>query len=377
MNTKRISICIAAICLILPNGYAKDRKKDDDGKAASLWATPDIESRDLFYGSGGNAGAPGSGPFEFVEEDKGGNSPKFVVRDPKGDKWKVKVGAEAKPETVVTRFVWAVGYAVDDDYLLPSQQVLHMPKKLSRGGEFVSSDGTVRDARWERMGKKKRAEWRWRKNPFSGTRELNGLRVLMAMFNNYDMKDSQNSIYDRSSGEVYAVSDLGATLGSTSSRWPSRSPRGDLSVYSKSDFIKKVTADYVDFAAPSWPLMFGFLPMPPLPYSVITYPVKLFGAAPSPNVQSERWIGKRVPRKDVEWVAGLLARLSRDQIHSAFRAADYSPDQIDGFTQEVQRRIDALNALSTHESLASKLRQRKDLLILETPNVETNRKGNQ
>ena len=50
-----------------------------------------------------------------------GRSPKdkFTVRDAQGGKWKIKLGDEARPETVATRFVWAVGFHTDEDYFLP------------------------------------------------------------------------------------------------------------------------------------------------------------------------------------------------------------------------------------------------------------------
>src|SRR6185295_7995425 len=96
----------------------------------------------------------------------------------------------------------------------------------------------------------------WSDNPFCGTRELDGLRVLMSLLNNYDMKDSQNSIYQKEDGQQYVVSDLGATLGATGSRWPRASVKGDLKTYSKSNFVTKRADKYVNFAAPSWPMMF-------------------------------------------------------------------------------------------------------------------------
>ena len=48
---------------------------------AVMWNDPkDLNSRDLFYGPGGKEQSP-KGTFTFVEEDREGGSPKFVVRD--------------------------------------------------------------------------------------------------------------------------------------------------------------------------------------------------------------------------------------------------------------------------------------------------------
>src|SRR5665213_4113767 len=75
-----------------------------------LWREPsDIGSENLFYGPGGKEHEP-HGPFTFVKEDLDGTNPKYNVRDKDGGKWKIKLGAEAQPETVASRFVWAVGY---------------------------------------------------------------------------------------------------------------------------------------------------------------------------------------------------------------------------------------------------------------------------
>jgi hypothetical protein len=312
----------------------------------SLWRNPgNISARDLIYGPGGKQRAPGSSTYVFVEEDKDGNSPKFEVRDSQGVKWKVKVGAEARPETAATRLVWAVGYTTDEDYFVPVLRVRNMPAKLSRGAEFVGPDGSVRNARWERMRSDKRGSWHWAKNAFDDTRELNGLRVMMALLNNWDMKDSQNAIYEQDGEQTYVVADLGSTFGPTGQRWPHPTPRGDLERYERSDFIKKVADDYVDFAAPSWPMIFGLFPAPPLPYPWLTAPVRLFGRPPAPEIAGQRWIGKGVPREDVRWMAGLLASLSSKQIRDAFRAASYTPAEVEAFSKIVERRIAQLSEL--------------------------------
>jgi hypothetical protein len=317
---------------------AKDR--------AGLWRDPDDPARrDLIYGAGGRTHAPAESGYVFVEEDLDGNSPKFVVEDAKGVRWKVKLGPEVRPEVSATRLVWAAGYFTDEDYFLPAIKVRNMPSKLRRGREFVSADGSVREVRLERLHLEKAGHWKWGGNPFDETRELNGLRVLMALLNNYDLKDSNNAVYQTPSGRVYLVADLGATFGATGSKWPSESQRGNPDVYRRSDFIQKVTGEYVNFAAPSWQMMFGLVPTPPLPYPWLTAPVKLFGREPFPDVAGQRWIGKGIPRADVRWIAGLLGRLSAKQIRDAFRAARYPAAEVEGFSQAVELRIARLSEI--------------------------------
>jgi hypothetical protein len=312
-----------------------------------------METRDLYYGSGSRSREPRPGRYVFVEEDLDGDSPKFVVRDRTGTKWKVKVGREARPETVATRFVWAVGFATDEDYFVPALRVRDMPPKLRRGGEFVAPDGTVRDARWERMDREKLRSWSWHNNDFEHTRELNGLRVMMALLNNYDMKEGQNAVYQRGKEEVYVVSDIGATLGATGSRWPLVSKKGDLEAYGRSGFIRNVTDEYVDFVAPSWPMLGGFFPVLPIPYPWITAPVRLFGGKPAPDVTRQFWIGKKIPRHHVSWISRLLSALSKNQIRDAFRAAHYSDDEIEGFSRAIERRIGELSELRLAAGLES------------------------
>ena len=184
-----------------------------------LWRQPqDVDGRDLFYGPGGEGHQPG-GRFTFVDEDLDGSNPKFNVRDDAGMKWKIKLGAEARPETVASRLVWAVGYSADEDYFLREVVVRGMPLHLHRGQHLVGANGTMRDVRLKREpdDRKKLGNWQWHNNPFTGTRELNGLRVLMAVINNYDLKDVNNAI--RGNGRdgtasaddlVYEVGDLGS-----------------------------------------------------------------------------------------------------------------------------------------------------------------------
>src|SRR5437870_12993285 len=101
----------AALALNIPAALAskkhdkpsdvKDVKKEITAQApAVLWREPtDIASRNLLLGPGGQDHQP-KGTFTFVKEDLEGTNPKFVVQDQDGVKWKVKLGSEARPETV-------------------------------------------------------------------------------------------------------------------------------------------------------------------------------------------------------------------------------------------------------------------------------------
>lgn len=300
--------------------------------AGRLWRDPgNIANRDLLYGSGGKNDLPAEGAFEFVKEDLAGTNPKLTVRDSAGVKWKVKLGAEARPETVATRIVWAVGYLTDEDYFLPSAQVLHEPRASHRLRGLISTDGRIVNTRFEREHKhlKKIGGWSWRRNPFAGSRELNGLRVLMALLNNWDLKDENNSIYRAKDGsEIFVVSDLGATFGTTGYRRGNERSRGNLDSFEHSKFLTHRTAERVDFATPS-------APTPLMSINPFRYVLRLH----------LRGIGRNIPREDARWIGGLLARLSPQQIRDAFRAGGYSPEEVERFATILERRIAELNAL--------------------------------
>src|SRR3974377_1492498 len=105
-----IAASVMVLGLVGVSSQGKVKPKEAPANATpALWREPaDIASRDLFYGPGGKEHAP-RGTFTFVEEDAAGTNPKFDVVDGDGVKWRVKLGAEARPETAASRFVWGAG----------------------------------------------------------------------------------------------------------------------------------------------------------------------------------------------------------------------------------------------------------------------------
>src|SRR5918998_6101242 len=225
---KRINLKVLVILSIIltfwvrsqvPAQQSKDEKSEPEATPV-LWRDPgDVSARDLRHGPGSASDAPVP-PFTFKEEDKSGESPKFEVRDARGVTWKVKLGPEAQSETVATRLVWSVGYFAEEAYYFNWTVIEGLPR-LSRGREYVGHGGIISGARFEprREGVKRGDEWDWNDNPFKGTRELSGLKVLMILLNNFDARAPNNSILytkNTDSGEEeahYVVTDLGATLG--------------------------------------------------------------------------------------------------------------------------------------------------------------------
>ena len=323
-----------SICLGLGIAFAATAKNSAENAVpenhpAVLWRNPaDLERRDLYYGQGGQQDQP-KAPFHFIKEDLSGTHPKFLIRDSAGVKWTVKLGSEARPETAASRIVWAAGYFTDEDYFLGDLRVQGMPFRLHRGRKAVDPDGSVHNVRLKRSpGASKLGQWGWREGPFAGTRELNGLRALLALINDWDLKDENNSIRQEEDELVYVVSDLGATFGPAGVIWPLDSARDNFIGYERSKFIGRLTSGAVDFQAPARP-RFVFLVNPK-------------GYVKRVHLE---WIGRNIPRVDAKWIGQILARLSDHQIREAFRAAGYSATEIDGFSRVLESRISALSDL--------------------------------
>jgi hypothetical protein len=323
-NNLRRSLALTLILLISFSSstvVAQDKKKKKDVPQGTpvLWKNPaDIRTRDLFLGPGGEAMKPDTSNLTFIKEEKGGYSPKFRVRDRSGREWVAKLGKEAQSETVAVRLLWAVGYPTEINYLVPCVQIKGAPKKTKKKVERCAGQGFA-NVRFEaRPDNVKRAgEWKWKRNPFVGTRELQGLIVMMALFNNWDTKDSNNVIFyvkDGSSerGESrYVISDLGATFGKTGNfplLWRLTRSRNNPKDYARAKFIDKVKGERVAFR---------------------------YGG-------KNRGLFKNITVEQAKWIGGLLSRLSDQQLGDAFRAANYSPAEIRMLTQAVRRRINEL-----------------------------------
>jgi hypothetical protein len=192
----------------------------------------------------------------------------------------------------------------------------------------VSGD-TVSDVRLERERDKGPSTiWSWYKNPFVGTREFNGLRVMMALINNWDLKEVNNRASETAAGVRYEITDLGASFGRTGNIVTrSKSISKD---YVETRLIDKVTPTSVDFVLQSRPFF-------PLAVHVPNYRTRT-------RMES---IVKGIPIADARWIGSHLGQLSAAQISDCFRASGFSPADVEAYTQAVMQRIAALKALDT------------------------------
>lgn len=277
----------------------KKEKKEYSGTPV-LWKEPtDIASRNLLLGAGGEEMKPDVKQFTFIEQKEGGYSTKYRVKDASGNEWIAKIGREAQSDTAANRLLWALGYETEIAYLIP-----HL--KIEGKGEFDNVRLEARPGDVKRIG-----NWQWENNQFQGTPELQGLKIMMLMINNWDMKDDNNEILASRGGTDadqlrYIISDLGGSFGKTGGII-TRS-RNKPSDYVKAEFIEKVNGETIDFK-----------------YSGKNK--KLF---------------ENLTKSDARWLSNLLGQLSAEQIEDAFRSANYSPEQVEQLSTAFRERISAL-----------------------------------
>ena len=322
--------------LVSQPALAQLKRASNPNKSAAtpiLWRNPgNVGSRNLLYGPGSPELAPVA-PFAFVKEVKSGESPKFVVRDARGDEWTVKLGPEAQAETVSTRIVWAVGYFAEEAYYFDEVSVNGLPM-LSRGREYVTGE-IVRGARFEpeRATMISGPGWDWRKNPFADTRELSGLKVLMILLNNFDARSGNNSIIyvDGPNGREarYYVTDLGATLGRAGGLGGTRT-KNDLADFLSTKFVRGVDErdGVVEFDYDTRPRGLGHLSvLQPFYYRH--------------EVNKEKAM-RGIPVAHARWIGSLLIQLSDEQLRDAFRAAGYSESLQASYVAALRERINQL-----------------------------------
>lgn len=297
-----------ALTLIVLSAFvatiAQKQKKGDEKPAgrAVLWESIDIPSQDLFLGPGGTEMQPDVSRIEFIKEEKGGHSKKFRIKDADGNVWVAKVGDEAQSETAAVRLLAALGYKTEVNYLV---------KSLTIPGKGTFSNVRL-EARPDDVDRGK--EWKWGKSPFEKTPQMQGLKIMMAFINNWDMKSANNVILKTDDERQYVISDLGVSFGKTGSNslplfWRIGRSRNKPADYAKAKFVKGVDRSKVK-----------------LHYN-----------------GKNRSQMKNLTLADARWLADLLVQLSDQQIRDAFRAANYSQSDVNLLTSAVKSRIRQLD----------------------------------
>ena len=252
------------------------------------------------------------------------------VRDARGRVWRVKWGAEVHTEAFATRLAWAAGYFVETTYFLPTGQI-EGATNLQRAKQCLDAEGRFQDARFEldEQGVVKHFDehgWAWNDNPFVGTRELNGLKIVMMLLSNWDNKDvrdvargSNTAIFeytiDRAREARYLIIDWGAALGSWGSNVLSRGRWNAEAFASQNDeFVLGTNGDSV-----SW----GYK-----------------GQRTADAVEG-------ITKEDVRWLYQYIGPLTDAQLSAALRASGGNETEIADFTKALRGRLDRLREVAS------------------------------
>jgi len=312
-------------CLVLAFAASAEQDSTADRvvqpvKPAVIWRAPvNIGMENWTCGPAGCDYAP-KPPFQFVKEDVEGTFPKLTVKDAKGRTWSVKFGGKVIPECFSSRFIVAVGYLAEPSYFV-SEGKLQGKLQLRRSRTFVRPDGTFRRARFQLRDEKriefiKNSAWSLADNPFRGTHEFAGLRVLLMLLSNWDAKDvrdgqgESNTAVFRLAGAQpelqYSFFDWGSTLG----RWGGqmRRTRSDPSGY-MADTPKLITAVYGN--AVEW----GF------------------------EGKNEEDVRSGITVDDLRWLSPYLSRITDEEIRAGLKASGASERQTACWANAIESRI--------------------------------------
>ena len=325
-----IQLFIALVVTITPS-FAGQKKRQSTARPHIeniVWKNPGaVEALDFAAGPGGKKKVP-TPPFTFLEENMGGSNPKIKVKDAQGTTWHVKWGSEVNAEVFATRIAWAAGYFVDPAYFIASGKIIGA-RGLKRAKKYVKSDGSFTEARFERHKNKDATVlegeegWLWEENPLVGTRELNGLKIIVMLTSNWDNKDrrdvgrgSNTAIIEyRNRNRIerrYMITDWGASMG----KWGGVMSREkwDAKGYEKqtSDFIKEVERGLVEF---------GY------------------------SGQHSGDFKKGIRVSDVKWLLTYVGRITDGQLRNGLRASGATPEEVEIFTRSIRNRINQMRRL--------------------------------
>lgn len=154
---------------------------------------------------------------------------------------------------------------------------------------------------------KDRGTWSFQQNPFVGTDPYEGLLVILMMFNSSDLKNSNNVLYEYSSGDRrqywYVVRDLGTALGTTGRFAPEKNK---VDAFERHGFVNGVRNGFVEFTYA------GF---------------------------HQEIVRDRITPEHVRWASDLLGSLEERQWQEAFMAGGYKPAVAARFIRVLQQKI--------------------------------------
>lgn len=296
-----------------------DRKGMPSGKNV-LWMNPgNVAGLDFKYGVGGAHRQP-QPPFRFIKEDLSGTRPKVNVMDARGVKWNVKWGEEARPSIFCTRLAWACGYFASPEYFISAGQI-EDAHGLTRASDRISRDGSFKNARFQLRSDSPKflndSKWTWEANPFSGSHELQGLKILTIIVSNADAKNANlGTFMDEERGSLrylYAVIDWGYTLGKWGNSFKSSIWDCEGFADQTPRFIKGVKDGRVSF---------GF------------------------SGKREGDLTDDITVSDVKWLMQYLGKITDAQIRDGIAASGANVGETECFVRSLRDRIEQLRSVT-------------------------------
>ena len=292
-----------------------------------LWREPKPATiEDWKCGFEGCACAPAP-PFQFVKEDAAGTSAKLELKDAQGRAWAVKFGGKAITEPFGYRFVTAVGYFAEPSYYVASGVIQGAPQ-LHRGSQYVKSDGSFRNARFQIRDKKfdfvKDSAWSITENPFRGTHELAGLKILLMLLSNWDVKDNRD-LAEGPNTAIFRVTEAGGPVqfysffdwGSTLGYWGGlmRRDRSDCSAYALDTlkFVKRTGNGAIEW---------GY------------------------SGKRDKDVTSGITVEDIRWLLQYLHRITPEEIHAGLKASGATDRQTACWSDSIQARLRQLEAVA-------------------------------
>ena len=292
-----------------------------------LWRDPgNVAALDFGGTVGFPVGLP-KPPFTFQREDLSGTQPKLFLTDAAGATWNVKFGYEVRCESFCWRVVKACGYFAEPNFLVRAGQIEGM-RAMRRTDSTLKPDGRFTDGRFQYRDPNLKflgdRNWRWDRAPWGGTKELDGLKILIMLFSNYDNKDGRvgrsggpnTGIFEvrRPAGVEYeyAFTDWGSGMG----RLGSLAERSNWNCAAFSEqskgFVRGVGRTGV---------IFGY----------------------DGNVNEGFRAG--IPAAHVAWLMQYLGKISDEQLQAGLKASGADDAEAGCFTKALRMRIEELRAL--------------------------------